>query len=377
MFCAGLLLGSDLPPRAGLSGDAGVSYATLSRRFDQTHGAFDVSDVTPKFVLVGVGDARPAASGLGTGTPAGEWRARFAIGPSHDEQRFAFTDQTPVLTTGTGRFITFDALGRIPVGPADSVEVGVERREHAITDFSSFVFEKPHVLFQQRSLTASRLDTAAGWRHRWENLEAAASVRWVVPYGRTENDDTLYRSHGSLVGGAGEVRWRLGHWTVGVAGDLASGSLDVDERSTPASVDRTLRADARLASVRPSLSFAWGCSELFGSVGFERQRLPFVALAVLAEESAALQSGRHFDSDVDEVFWDVRIRHAFAGSLSALVALRLGYGQETVTITDAAGGVLTTLHLRRRGIFGGGLSGQLGSPELTFYVGANFALGSP
>jgi hypothetical protein len=77
------------------------------------------------------------------------------------------------------------------------------------------------------------------------------------------------------------------------------------------------------------------------------------------------------------VFWDVRYRHAFAGSLSALVALRLGYGQETVTLTDTAGAVVSTLHLRRRGIFGGGLSGQLGSPELTFYVGANFALGSP
>jgi hypothetical protein len=354
-----------------------VSYATLSRRQDQIHGAFDVSDVTPKFVLVGVGEARPAAPGLGTGTPAAEWRARFAIGPSHDEERFLFSDQTPVLTTGTGRYITFDALGRIPVGSADSVELGVERREHSVTDFSRFVFEPPPVLFRQRSLMASRLDAAAGWRHRWMNLEAAASVRWVVPYGRTENENTLYRSRGSLFGGAAEARWRLGHWTVGVAGDLASGSLDVDEHSTPAFVDRTVRGDARLASVRPSLSFAWGCTEVFGSIGFERQRLPFVALALLAVESAALQSGRHFDSDLDEVFWDVRLRHAFAPSLSALVALRLGYGQETVTITDAAGAVVSTLHLRRRGIFGGGLSKQLGSPELTFYVGANFALGSP
>ncbi|HEY2797627.1 MAG TPA: hypothetical protein VGK26_07040 [Thermoanaerobaculia bacterium] len=354
-----------------------MSYATLSRRFDGTQGAFDVSDVTPKILLVGAGEAWPAASGLGTGTPAAEWRARFAVGPSHDEQRFLFTDQTPILTTGTGRFLNFDALGRIPVDSHDSVELGVERREHAITDFSSFVFQKPQVLFLQRSLTASRLDAAAGWRHRWENLEAAASVRWTVPYGRTENDDTLYRSRGSLFGGAAEVRWRLGHWTVGVAGDLASGSLDVEEHSTPASVDRTVRGDARLASVRPSVSFAWNRWDLFGSVGFERQRLPFVALAVLSEESAALQSGRHFDSDVDEVFWDVRVRHAFAPALSALVALRLGYGQETVTLTDTTGAVVSTLHLRRRGIFGGGLSGQLGSPELTFYVGANFALGSP
>ena len=354
-----------------------MSYATLSRRFDGIQGAFDVADVTPKFVLIGLGDATPAEAGLGTGTPASEWRARLALGPSHDEQRFLFTDQSPILTTGTGRYLDFDAVGRVAVGAADSIELGVERREHAVTDFSNFTFEKPRVFFLRRDLTASRLDAAAGWRHRWRNVEAAASVRWAVPYGKTENDDTLYRSRGSLFGGAAEVRWRLGHWTAGVAADLVSGSLDVDERSTPAGVDRTVRGPARLASVRPSLAFAWGRSEVFGSVGFERQRLPFVSLAVLAEESAALQSGRHFDSDVDDVFWDVRLRHAFAPSLSALVALRLGYGQETVAISDTTGAVLTTLHLRRRGIFGGGLSGQLGSPQLTFYVGANFALGSP
>ena len=67
------------------------------------------------------------------------------------------------------------------MGPSDSIELGVERREHEITDFSEFVFEKPPVLFLQRSLTARRLDAAAGWRHRWRNLEAAASVRWTQP----------------------------------------------------------------------------------------------------------------------------------------------------------------------------------------------------
>jgi hypothetical protein len=162
------------------------------------------------------------------------------------------------------------------------------------------------------------------------NLEAAASIRWVVPYGRTENDDTLYRSHGSLFGGAAEARWRLGHWTVGVAGDLASGSLDVDEHSTPASVDRTsARRAARVR--RPSLSSP-GAVRSFGSVGFERQRLPFVALAVLAGESAALAV-----ADLTPMRCSgTRLRHAFA-TPSGARGPRMGYGQETVTITDAAG----------------------------------------
>lgn len=357
--------------------DLGVSYATLSRRLDLVTGAFDASDVTPKFVQVGVGKARAAAAGLGAGTPELEWRARFALGPSHDEQRFRFTDQTPILTTGTGRYLNFDALGRIPVGPADSVELGVKRREHEITDFSNFVLEKPAVLFLQRSLTARRLDAAAGWRHRWKNLEAAASVRWTQPSGRTESADTLYQTHGSLFGTAVDVRWRLGAWTLGFAGERAAGSLDVDERSVPAAVNREVRGDALLSSARPSVSFSWKRTELFGAVSFERQRLPFVSLAMLAKESAGLQSGRHFDSAVEEVLWDVRVRQAFTPSLSALLAVRLGYGLETVELSDTSGAVVERLSLRRRGIFGGGLSGQLGSPELAFFVGANVAVGGP
>lgn len=376
MFCAGLLLGSDLPPRDGLSADVGASYATLSRRLDLVAGAFDASDVTPKFALVGVGQARQPTAGLGTGTPELEWRARVALGPSHDEQRRRFTDEVPITATGTGRYVNFAAVGRLPFGPSDSLELGLERREHEVTDFSNFVADQPPVLFVQRSLTARRLDAAAGWRHRWKGLELAASLRWIRPSGRSENDETLYRSRGSLVGGAAEARWRLGRWTLSFVAERASGSLHVDERSAPAGVDREVRGDALLRSLRPGVSYSSGRTEIFASLSFDRQNLPFVSLAVLAAESAALQAGRHLDSAVDEVFWDVRVRRAFARSLSALLALRLGYGLETVTISDSTGAVLSRLNLRRRGIFGGGLSGQLGSPALTFFLGANFAVGA-
>jgi hypothetical protein len=47
IFCAGLLLGSDLRPRNGLGAELGFSYATLARRYDVTENRVDGSDVTP------------------------------------------------------------------------------------------------------------------------------------------------------------------------------------------------------------------------------------------------------------------------------------------------------------------------------------------
>ena len=372
------MLGSDLPPREGLSVDIGAAYATLARRLDRIEDLFDVSDVTPKSALVGVGQAHATAPGLGAGTPASEWRVQLALGTSHDEQDRQVVGETPIRGSGTGRYLNFGALGRYRVGLADSLEVGLERREHQITDFSEAAFVPPPPVFlYQRDLTARRLDAAAGWRHRWKGLEAAASVRFIQPFGRSENDETLYQSYGSLWGGAVEARWCRGGWTLAFAAERAAGTLDVDERSSPAGVDRVVQGDALLSSLRPSVTYRWGRTELFGAVGFERQNLPFVSLALIAAESAALQAGHHLDSELEEVFWDIRARRAFSPSLSALLAVRLGYGIETVTISDGSGTVRSQLNLRRRGIFGGGLSGQLGSPELTFFLGANFAVGSP
>src|SRR5215471_13987257 len=89
IFCAGFLLGGEPAPRPGLSTEIGLSYATLSRQIPDSAPGLDdgdVSDATPKFLLIGLGNAHEAAAGLGAGTPAFEWRVRVAFGPSHDEQ---------------------------------------------------------------------------------------------------------------------------------------------------------------------------------------------------------------------------------------------------------------------------------------------------
>jgi hypothetical protein len=48
LFCAGLLLGVDLPPPPGWNAEFGASYSTMGRRYQLTPDREDVSDVTGK-----------------------------------------------------------------------------------------------------------------------------------------------------------------------------------------------------------------------------------------------------------------------------------------------------------------------------------------
>src|SRR5947199_8936942 len=134
VFCAGLLFGTNLPPPSGLHVEAGFSYATAARRYEIPDGRNDESDVTPKFVFVGFGGARPAADGSGAGTPAAEWKVRVALGPSHDEQEQTPFAVTNTGATGTGRYENFAVLARYPLSARDSVELAWDRRTHKATD---------------------------------------------------------------------------------------------------------------------------------------------------------------------------------------------------------------------------------------------------
>ena len=184
VFCAGMLLGMDLPPRPGLGAELGFSYSTLARRYD-IGTTVDTSDVTPKFVLVGMGFARFAPDGLGAGTPEFEWRGRVAFGTSHDEQQRLVQPELGlprVLSNGTGRAENFALLLRLPVTKTDSVEIAGEGRNNRSTDVINIGGENQE-LSEARDLSSQRIDIAAGWRHRWPGLEAAAAFRWTKPSG--------------------------------------------------------------------------------------------------------------------------------------------------------------------------------------------------
>lgn len=379
VFCAGMLLGMDLSPRPGLGAELGFSYSTLARRYD-IGTTVDTSDVTPKFVLVGMGFARFAPDGLGAGTPEFEWRGRVAFGTSHDEQQRLEQPQLglpQVLSNGTGRAENFALLLRLPVTKADSVELAGEGRNNRSTDVINIGGENQE-LTEARDLSSQRIDLAAGWRHRWEGLEAAAAFRWTKPSGYNATAGSFQDASGPIYGGEGEVRWKPGPWTVVAHAEYMSGNIDVHRESLPDFHDRDAALKATLQAYRLSAGYSWTRSDLMLSATYERQQLPYVSLAVLGTETVAFDEGYDPYSDNEEVYWDLAFRYAFSPAIRARIGARLAWGDETVTLTDS-GGVRPTriLDVARRGIFGGSLSDPLGSPEFAFFIGADFSIGTP
>ncbi len=377
VFCAGFLLGGELPPRDGLSTEIGLSYATLAREIPASgEDPYDVSDVTPKFVLIGLGNARPAPAGLGAGTPAFEWRLRVAFGPSHDEQiRNPSAAQEGVETDGTGRYENFALLGRFPIGGRGSLEAALNRRRQNATDVLNIGGEEQTVS-EQRNLTAERGDGALGWRQRWKDFEAAVSARYAKVTGYNATAGAFHNSSGGIFGASLEGRWRKGCWTVLASAERLSGSIDVHEESFPDFAPRDTQGDATLEAYRLAVGYSWPRTELFLTATYDRERLPFVSLAVLGIETVAFDGGYHPDSQVEEIFGDLTVRYAFTPAIRARLGLRLAGGQERVHLTDATGSrPPQTLEVDRGGRFGGGLSRTLGFPELTFFLGADFAIG--
>jgi hypothetical protein len=379
VFCAGMLVGMDLPPRPGLGAELGFSYSTLARRYE-IGTTIDTSDVTPKFVLAGMGSARFSPGDLGAGTPEFEWRARVGFGTSHDEQARRAQPELGlprVLANGTGRAENFALLVRIPVTRADSVEAAGEGRNNRSTDVVNIGGENQE-LSEARDLSSQRIDIGAGWRHRWPGLEAAAAFRWTKLSGYDATAQSFHDASGQTFGGEAEVRWRPGPWTFVLHGEYASGDIDVHRESFPEFQDRDAELPATLAAARVSAGYSWTRSDIWLSMTYDREKLPFVSLAVLGTEQVAFDGGYDPASDNEELFWDLAFRYAFSQVIRARVGARLAWGDETVTLTDSAG-ILPTqrLDVLRRGIFGGSLSDPLGSPEFTFFIGADFAIGAP
>lgn len=374
IFCAGLLLGTNLPPPPGYYSEVGFSYATAARRYETETGIEDVSDVTPKFVLVGFGGARQPADGMGAGTPEAEWRVRVALGPSHDEQEQLPYAITNTHATGTGRFENYALVLRYPFSSRDSVETGFSRRYHTSTDLINIGQER-FVFSEQRILSAERVDVAMGWRHRWRGFEAALSVCYVQPNGSNSTAGAFHINEGHIWGGVLEGRARLGSWTLFAAAERESGSLSVHEKSKPNFLPHDSDETARLESYRVGVGWATGKRDFFLQAAYDRSTLPFVSLAVLGTEVGAFESGYHPESRTRVLLVDLTARHEFVPGFRFKLLLRTSFGNETVTLTDPAG-VLPTqqLDIKRSGVFGSGLSSALGSPEATLGFAVEISL---
>jgi hypothetical protein len=378
IFCAGWLLGMDLTPRAGVSGQMGFSYATMARRYDVTPERVDSSDVTPKFVLVGMGNAWPAPEGLGAGTPASEWRARIAFGTSHDQQeRKALADLDRILTSGTGRYENFALLGRVKLGERDSVEVALDRRAESATDLIN-IGSVNGAVSASRSVSAERADLAVGWRHRWPGLEAEIGFHGSSPNGYNSTEGSFQNASGTLYGGEAEARWKSGGWTVLLHGEGMWGNLDVHRESEPDFANRDASLPASFEAVRLGVGYSWPRTELFLTTTYDRQQLPFVSIAILGTETVSFDRGYDPNSVNDELYFDLAFRYAITPAIRLRVGVILAWGSETVSLLDSAGQLPPlSFDVKRRGVFGGGLSGSLGAPETALFIGADFSIGAP
>ncbi|HYK41995.1 MAG TPA: hypothetical protein VE007_06345 [Thermoanaerobaculia bacterium] len=374
VFCAGLLFGSGTPSWPGFSAEIGLAYATAARGTDLSNGQKDVSDTTPKFLLVGAGQARDPVGSLGAGTPSAEWRLRVALAPSHDEQ-----EQTPFTTsnvgaTGTGRYENFALEARLPLGEKYSVEAGWDRRTHKATDLVSLGGER-HVFGEERSLNAERVDLALGLRRRWEGLEAAVSIRATRPAASTVTSATFRIAGDWMPGAAVEARMRRGPWTAWVRGERVSGGVSVHEESAPDFVSFDSSPRATFEAVQAGAIYSRGATDVLLSGTLDRSRLPFVSFAPLGVETAAFGEGIHADSSARQYFALLSVRRQVAQRVRAGALLRLGYGDETVVLSDPTGVRPTRrIDVKSSGVFGSGISRALGSPQVTLGLGAEFRL---
>jgi hypothetical protein len=209
-------------------------------------------------------------------------------------------------------------------------------------------------------------------------LEAEAAFRWSKNSGFNATADSFHHASGKLLGWQAEVRWRHDRWTALAHAERVSGKLDVHRESFPAFESRDTREPGSLQQFKLGAGYAWPRLELLFTAAYDRQHLPFVSLAVLGTETLAFDGGFDPDSLTKEYFYDLSARYALTPAIRLVLTVRLGWGNETVLLTDSAGALpARTLDVKRRGIFGGSLSDPLGSPEPTLFLGADFAIGTP
>ena len=369
VFCGMQLLRSALPSPTGLSAEFAASYATIERRDDsRTVLHNDASDLTPKFLLVGMGSTREAAEGLGAGTPAAEWSAKVAIANSHDEASQTFRVPDAVVATGTGRYENFEAIGRLPFGARDSLEIGVAQRVHKIVDLVN-IGESKFQFSEERDLFAQRVDGALGWRHRFPGIELAAAWRFVRPEGKYNTALVFRRGRAWLQGASLEARWRRGTLSAGASGETMQASMPVQEERLPDFAHVTYHADARLTAASVFVEKSWNATDLHFSLGTDRSRLPFVAMAVLGEETRDFDLGYRPLSTTREVVWDLAARRRIAPGVHVRAYARVIQGGETVSLSDPAG-ELPALSIRvRRG-------GHFPITQFTLGGGFDFAIGA-
>jgi hypothetical protein len=367
IFCAGLLLGSGVSPLHGFTGEITGVYGTLRRQTDGSSGT-SRSDTTGKFPLVGVGWTRPAADGLGAGTPAWEASARLGWAASHSEGGDPAEAPAQVLLSGAGRFENVALAFRVAPLPSGSVETFFVQHRFTGTD----VYDVGG-FFQyagQRLLIAMRRDLALGWRQRFPNAEIAGRFQYTALQGKTNDAAGNLQGNGSIWGGGADMAFVHGAWRFGAGGEWLSGSVGRFEQFAPdfSPVSGSDPASLRAAGLRIERSFRRVTVHLVGF--WEEAALGWVSYAMLAEELRRFDDGFRPASDARSVGADFTVRVRAGAGVVVKALGRFVRSSETVTFTDAFGiRPSATLDVRspptHQFAFGLGLEFTLGAPGAT------------
>lgn len=362
IFCAGLLLGPDAPPLTGFTGEITGIYGTLQRQTESPYGLAK-SDTTGKFPLVGVGWSRPAAAGLGAGTPASEASIRLGWAASHSEAGDPVTTPGQIVATGAGRFENV-ALGlRLALLASGSAELFF--LEHRFKGTDVYNVGGPFQNTAQRLLISSRRDLAIGWRQRLSGAEIAGRVQYAMLQGKSNTAAGVLLANGGIWGGGIEAVLARGPWRFGAGGEWLSGSIGRDEQFAPLYVLGSGSDPARLraAGLRIERSFGRASVRLAGFR--EEARLGWVSYAMLGEEQRRFDDGFRPASDGTSVGADLTARLRVGPGVLVKILGRFVRTTETVTFTDALGSrPAPTLDVR-----------SPMSNQLAFGFGVEFTLG--
>ena len=291
MFCAGVLLGMELPPPPGYHVEVGFAYATAARRYEIDPGREDISDVTPKFVLIGIGARgyRRPGSAPARRRQNGACASRSAHPTtSRSRRRLAVTNTS---ATGTGRYENFAVLGatRSPRGTRSSSLW--DRRTHKADRRAQRSARSASSFPRQRLLSAERVDVGLGLAASLAGIRSGLSARYVRPSGSNATGGAFHISEGAIYGGALEVR--------GARADAGPSRLPPSGRAARSvSTRRAGRTSCRaiptrsatLEAYRLGVGYAAGRTEVFLQATYDRSRLRFVVVRRPRHGSHGLRS---------------------------------------------------------------------------------------
>jgi hypothetical protein len=213
------------------------------------------------------------------------------------------------------------------------------------------------------------VDGGLGWRHRFSGLEIAAAWRFVRPQGRYNTSLGLDNGRTWLHGASLEARWRSGTFSAGAGAERTQGTMPVQEQHPPDFAHVTYHEDASLTAASLFAAKSWKTTDLYFSVGIDRSRLPFVVMAVLGEETRALDLGYRPVSTTREVVWDLAVRQRVAPGVHVRAYGRMTQGGETVSLSDPAGALPPASIGVRRG-------GHSPFTQFTLGGGVDFSIGT-